>query len=118
MPGRLHGPRLRCVRRQLLPPRQRVRAVRARERAAAVDADAEAAIYGAIMMHATRMLGNDVLRGLTSPMGDVTAATSAWTLMRLLVKLQSNRISASRYSHKISRPWNAKSAANLIKQDW
>jgi len=35
------------------------------------DADAEAAIYGAIMMHATRMLGNDVLRGLTSPMGDV-----------------------------------------------
>ena len=35
------------------------------------DSDAEAAIYGAIMMHATRMLGNDVLRGLTSPMGDV-----------------------------------------------
>ena len=35
------------------------------------DADAEAAIYGAIIMHATRMLGNDVLRGLTSPMGDV-----------------------------------------------
>ena len=35
------------------------------------DADAEAAIYGAIMMHATRMLGNDILRGLTSPMGDV-----------------------------------------------
>ena len=35
------------------------------------DADAEAAIYGAIMMHATRMLGNDVLNGLTSPMGDV-----------------------------------------------
>ena len=35
------------------------------------DTDAEAAIYGAIMMHATRMLGNDILRGLTSPMGDV-----------------------------------------------
>ena len=35
------------------------------------DSDAEAAIYGAIMMHATRMLGNDVLRGLTSPMGNV-----------------------------------------------
>jgi len=35
------------------------------------DSDAEAAIYGAIIMHATRMLGNDVLRGLTSPMGDV-----------------------------------------------
>ena len=35
------------------------------------DSDAESAIYGAIMMHATRMLGNDVLRGLTSPMGDV-----------------------------------------------
>ena len=35
------------------------------------DADAEAAIYGAIIMHATRMLGNDILRGLTSPMGDV-----------------------------------------------
>tara|TARA_R110001583_G_scaffold38769_2_gene124965 strand:+ start:2377 stop:4395 length:2019 start_codon:yes stop_codon:yes gene_type:complete len=35
------------------------------------DADAEAAIYGAIFMHATRMLGNDVLRGLTSPMGNV-----------------------------------------------
>lgn len=35
------------------------------------DTDAEAAIYGAIIMHATRMLGNDVLRGLTSPMGDV-----------------------------------------------
>jgi len=37
------------------------------------DADAEAAIYGAIMMHATRMLGNDILQGLTSPMGDVTS---------------------------------------------
>ena len=35
------------------------------------DVDAEAAIYGAIFMHATRMLGNDILRGLTSPMGDV-----------------------------------------------
>jgi cytidyltransferase-like protein len=35
------------------------------------DADAEAAIYGAIMMHATRVLGNDILKGLTSPMGDV-----------------------------------------------
>lgn len=35
------------------------------------DSDAESAIYGAIMMHATRLLGNDVLNGLTSPMGDV-----------------------------------------------
>tara|TARA_R100001163_G_scaffold65809_2_gene65119 strand:- start:2113 stop:3990 length:1878 start_codon:yes stop_codon:yes gene_type:complete len=35
------------------------------------DSDAEAAIYGAIIMHATRMLGNDILNGLTSPMGDV-----------------------------------------------
>jgi len=35
------------------------------------DTDAEAAIYGAVIMHATRMLGNDVLRSLTSPMGDV-----------------------------------------------
>jgi cytidyltransferase-like protein len=35
------------------------------------DMDAEAAIYGAIFMHATRMLGNEILRGLTSPMGDV-----------------------------------------------
>jgi hypothetical protein len=35
------------------------------------DADAEAAIYGAVMMHATRMLGTAVLKGLTSPMGDV-----------------------------------------------
>jgi len=33
--------------------------------------DAEAAINGTLFMHATRMLGNDVLRGLTSPMGDV-----------------------------------------------
>jgi len=35
------------------------------------DSDAEAVIYGAIFMHATRMLGNEVLKGLTSPMGDV-----------------------------------------------
>ena len=35
------------------------------------DADAEAAIYGAIFMHATRVLGNQILQGLTSPMGDV-----------------------------------------------
>ena len=35
------------------------------------EADAERAINGALFMHATRMLGNDVLRGLTSPMGDV-----------------------------------------------
>ncbi|HIA11261.1 MAG TPA: hypothetical protein EYN69_04200 [Flavobacteriales bacterium] len=35
------------------------------------DADAEAAIYGAVLMHATRVLGNDVLQSLTSPMGDV-----------------------------------------------
>ena len=35
------------------------------------DADAEAAIYGAVIMHATRILGNAVLNGLTSPMGDV-----------------------------------------------
>ncbi len=35
------------------------------------DNDAEAAIYGAVMMHATRLLGNKVLGGLTSPMGDV-----------------------------------------------
>ena len=35
------------------------------------DADAEAAIYGAVFMHATRVLGNEILRGLTSPMGDV-----------------------------------------------
>lgn len=34
-------------------------------------ADAERAINGALFMHATRMLGNDVLRGLTSPMGDL-----------------------------------------------
>jgi len=36
------------------------------------DADAEAAIYGAVFMHATRILGNEVLRALTSPMGDLT----------------------------------------------
>ena len=35
------------------------------------DVDSEAAIYGAIFMHATRMLGNEILQGLTSPMGDV-----------------------------------------------
>jgi len=35
------------------------------------DNDAEAAIYGAVIMHATRVLGNDVMRSLTSPMGDV-----------------------------------------------
>ena len=33
--------------------------------------DAEDAIYGAVLMHATRMLGNDVLKSLTSPMGNV-----------------------------------------------
>ena len=37
------------------------------------DVDAEAVIYGAVLMHATRMLGNQVLAGLTSPMGDVTS---------------------------------------------
>ncbi len=35
------------------------------------DNDAEAAIYGAVLMHATRMLGNNILHALTSPMGDV-----------------------------------------------
>ena len=35
------------------------------------DSDAEAAIYGAVIMHATRLLGNIVLQGLTSPMGNV-----------------------------------------------
>jgi hypothetical protein len=35
------------------------------------DVDAEGAIYGSIFMHATRMLGNEILKGLTSPMGDV-----------------------------------------------
>jgi len=35
------------------------------------DADAEGAIYGAVFMHVTRMLGNEILKGLTSPMGDV-----------------------------------------------
>jgi len=34
-------------------------------------ADAQDAIYGAVLMHATRMLGNDVMKALTSPMGDV-----------------------------------------------
>ena len=33
--------------------------------------DVDEAIQGAVIMHATRMLGNDVLNGLTSPMGDV-----------------------------------------------
>jgi hypothetical protein len=33
--------------------------------------DAEDAIYGTVFMHATRMLGNEILRALTSPMGDV-----------------------------------------------
>jgi hypothetical protein len=35
------------------------------------DSDAEGAIYGAVLMHATRVLGNDILQALTSPMGDV-----------------------------------------------
>tara|TARA_R110000824_G_scaffold109571_5_gene257284 strand:+ start:470 stop:2575 length:2106 start_codon:yes stop_codon:yes gene_type:complete len=35
------------------------------------DQDVDEAIQGAVIMHATRMLGNDVLNGLTSPMGDV-----------------------------------------------
>jgi len=35
------------------------------------DADAESAIYGAVIMHATRLLGNIIVQGLTSPMGDV-----------------------------------------------
>ena len=35
------------------------------------DADAEAAIYGAVFMHAVRLLGTQILKGLTSPMGDV-----------------------------------------------
>ena len=35
------------------------------------DKDAEDAIYGAVIMHATRMLGNEILNALTSPMGDV-----------------------------------------------
>ena len=35
------------------------------------DADAESAIYGAVFMHATRVLGNAVLKALTSDMGDV-----------------------------------------------
>ena len=33
--------------------------------------DAQAAIYGTVFLHATRMLGNEILKGLTSPMGDV-----------------------------------------------
>lgn len=35
------------------------------------DVDVKKAIHGAIMFHTTRMLGNQVLRGLTSPMGDL-----------------------------------------------
>jgi cytidyltransferase-like protein len=33
--------------------------------------NAEDAIYGTVFMHATRMLGNEILKALTSPMGDV-----------------------------------------------
>tara|TARA_R100001594_G_scaffold133509_1_gene174256 strand:- start:904 stop:2925 length:2022 start_codon:yes stop_codon:yes gene_type:complete len=33
--------------------------------------DAADAIYGTVFMHAARMLGNEVLKALTSPMGDV-----------------------------------------------
>ena len=33
--------------------------------------DAADAIYGTVFMHAARMLGNEMLRALTSPMGDV-----------------------------------------------
>jgi len=33
--------------------------------------DAQNAIYGTVFMHATRMLGNEILKALTSPMGDV-----------------------------------------------
>jgi hypothetical protein len=36
------------------------------------DKDAEDAIYGAVIIHATRMLGNEILNALTSPMGDLT----------------------------------------------
>ncbi|MHA1940746.1 MAG: adenylyltransferase/cytidyltransferase family protein [Candidatus Hodarchaeales archaeon] len=35
------------------------------------DNDLSEAIYGAVFMHGTRMLGNVILRALTSPMGDV-----------------------------------------------
>ncbi len=35
------------------------------------DADSEAAIYGPVFMHATRVLGNQILNGLTSPMVNV-----------------------------------------------
>ena len=35
--------------------------------------DVKPAIYGAVFYHATRLLGNDILEVLTSPMGDVTA---------------------------------------------
>lgn len=34
--------------------------------------DVKPAIYGAVFYHATRLLGNDILRVLTSPMGDAT----------------------------------------------
>jgi|TARA_R110000851_G_scaffold24382_18_gene70414 cytidyltransferase-like protein len=37
------------------------------------DSDVEAVIYGAVIMHATRVLGNSILSALTSPMGDVTS---------------------------------------------
>ena len=33
--------------------------------------DASDAVYGTVFMHAARMLGNEMLRALTSPMGDV-----------------------------------------------
>ena len=36
-----------------------------------IEEDAENAINGTIFMHATRMLGNEILKALTSPMGDV-----------------------------------------------
>jgi hypothetical protein len=36
------------------------------------ESDVKPAIAGAVFYHATRMLGNDILRALTSPMGDVT----------------------------------------------
>ena len=34
--------------------------------------DVKPAIYGAVFYHATRLLGNDIMKILTSPMGDVT----------------------------------------------
>ena len=36
------------------------------------ESDVKPAIAGAVFYHATRMLGNDILKALTSPMGDVT----------------------------------------------